>query len=101
MARNHNSKRITISFSSRNIDIYEFIIKQSNISNYICELIREKIQQNQKEEDTLFMQQVTAIVKDILKDMNMGNIEKDIGVLGVLNDEIESEMTKAMEAFDF
>ena len=58
-------RKISISFSKNYEDIYDFLIKKPNISQFICQVVKEKMFQEQ--EDTL-EKQVERIVKRLISE---------------------------------
>lgn len=58
-------RKISISFSKNYEDIYDFLIEKPNISQFICQVVKEKMFQEQ--EDTL-EKQVERIIEKLISD---------------------------------
>ncbi len=61
-------RKISISFSKSYEDIYDFLIEKPNISQFICQVVKEKMLQEQ--EDSL-EKQVEDIVRRLISDKRM------------------------------
>jgi len=98
MKNRANNCRITISFSRKNIDIYEYIIRQDNASKFICKIVRDKMDTKNESDDPLFKEKVINIIDDYLAN-------KKITYTGesTVNNipELDIEMTAAMDTFEF
>jgi len=93
-----NNYRITISFSRKNIDIYEYIIRQDNASKFICKLVRDKMETKNESNDPLFKEKVINIIDYYLSNKRITYI----GESTVNNiPELDIEMTAAMDTFEF
>ncbi len=57
--------KISISFSSAHEDIYYFLKAKSNISNYICEIIREKM--NDTGDDLALERKIEEIINKVIR----------------------------------
>lgn len=70
------SNKISISFSEHYIDIYNYLIKKENISNFICQLVKSEM--TSKDTYNLELQnQIEKIIEKILKNKNF-SINNDI-----------------------
>ena len=61
-------RKISISFSKNYEDIYDFLIEKPNISQFICQVVKEKMFQEQ--EDTL-EKQVERIVERLISEKEL------------------------------
>jgi hypothetical protein len=61
--------KISISLSSNYNDVYEFLKTKPNVSNYVCEVIREKI--NTPGNATNLENKIEEIVNRLLKEKNV------------------------------
>ena len=67
--------KISISFSKNYEDVYNFLIEKPNISQFICEIVREKMLQ---EQDNSLEKQVEKIVEKLLEKLL---IDKEVSQL--------------------
>ena len=58
-------RKISISFSKNYEDIYDFLIKKPNISQFICQVVEEKMFQEQED---LLEKQVEKIVERLISE---------------------------------
>ncbi|OAA87804.1 hypothetical protein [Clostridium ljungdahlii] len=63
------TKKLSISFSKCNKDIYDYLKTKDNISNYICQLIRSKMN-NKDILNPEFEGKIEEIIKKVLKENN-------------------------------
>lgn len=59
-------KTKTISFTEEYIEEYKHVIKQSNASRYVCELVRADMSNN--DSDNFLKQSIKTLVEEILKE---------------------------------
>ena len=67
--------KISISFSKNYEDVYNFLIEKPNISQFICEIVKEKMVQ---EQDNSLEKQVEKIVEKLLEKLL---IDKGVSML--------------------
>jgi len=75
--KNH---KISISFSKNYNDVYEFLIEKPNISQFICETIREKML---KGEDKSLEEQIERILDRLI-------VEKGISITNTLSNSLNA-----------
>lgn len=63
-------KRITLSFSEKNEDVYDFLKEQPNIVDYVCRLVRDKLINNKKD--------LSGELKKVIKNYVESEIQKQL-----------------------
>lgn len=63
------TKKLSISFSEHYNDVYEFLKTKHNVSLYICELIREEIN-NKNNTNQELEAKIEELIKKVLKENN-------------------------------
>lgn len=58
-------RKISVSFSKNYEDVYEFLMKKPNISQFICEVVREKMFEDQ---DSLLEKQIEQILCKLIEE---------------------------------
>lgn len=81
-------RKISISFSKNYEDIYDFLIEKPNISQFICQVVKEKMFQEQ--EDTL-EKQVEKIVKRLISGKEFYAESLSTNILQTTDNMIKSE----------
>ena len=81
-------RKISISFSKNYEDVYDFLIKKPNISQFICQVVRERIIQEQ--EDSL-ENQVERIVKRLILEKGLYIENLPPNDFGTATDILENE----------
>jgi len=69
--------KISISFSSSYNDVYDFLKTKSNISNYVCEVIREKM--NDTSDDIDLERKIEEIINKVISEKGI-TISNNISV---------------------
>ena len=85
-------RKISVSFSKNYEDVYEFLIKKPNISQFICEVIKAKMLED---EDRSLEEQVEKILDRLIAErgLSTANISSDsldttlLGTTDTLNNE--------------
>lgn len=85
-------RKISVSFSKNYEDVYEFLIKKPNISQFICEVIKAKMLED---EDRSLEEQVEKILDRLIAERGLSttNISSDsldttlLGTTDTLNNE--------------
>jgi hypothetical protein len=79
--------KISISFAKNYEDVYEFLIKKPNISQFICEVVREKMFEDQSNS---LEEQVEKILNGLLAERGLSNINissKSLNTIDILKNE--------------
>lgn len=63
-------KRITLSFSEKNEDIYDFLKEQPNIVDYVCRIVRNELKKNKKD--------LSGELKKVIKTYVESEIQKQL-----------------------
>jgi len=68
--------KISISFSSSYSDVYDFLKAKSNISNYICEVMREKM--NATGNDLNLERKIEQIINKVISEKGISMYDNTI-----------------------
>ena len=80
------------------MDIYKYIIKQDNISKFICNTIRNKIMEGDEINDSVFKDKVIRIIENYISDMKIIDIE---GNNSGNSPGLDKEIMAAMDSIEF
>lgn len=69
-------KKISISFSEKYTNIYEYLKTKDNISSYICELIKKDL--DGPNEDEILVAKIEEVVERMLKDKKFTISNEDV-----------------------
>lgn len=80
-------RKISISFAKNYEDVYEFLVKKPNISQFICEVVRDKMFEDQ---DSLLEIQIEEILGKLIqeKGFSIANTpSKSLNTVDILKNE--------------